>query len=192
MFFFTNLKGGVLVKKWTTKMLVEAGVMLALALVLDRIKIYRMPLGGSVTAGSMIPIIIFSMRWGLGPGIIAGVTYGVLKLILGGYILNPIQAILEYPLAFGCLGLSGVFSDSLTKIKEINYPKIIASVFIAISGRFICHLIAGVVFFSSDLPEGVNAWANSAIYQGSYLVPEFIIGAVLLSLLWKPLSKIEK
>ena len=179
-------------KKWSTKMLVEAGVMLALAIVLDRIKIYRMPLGGSVTAGSMIPIIIFSMRWGLGPGVIAGATFGILKLMLGGYVLNPIQAILEYPVAFGSLGLSGMFSDSLTKIKEINYSKIVASVFIAISGRFICHFAAGVVFFSSDLPEGVNAWANSAIYQSSYLVPEFIIGAIILSLLWKPLSRIEK
>lgn len=179
-------------KKWSTKMLVEAGIMIGLAIILDRIKIFRMPLGGSVTAGSMIPIIIFSMRWGLGPGVLAGVTFGVLKLMIGGYVLNPIQVILEYPVAFGCLGLAGIFSDSLTKIKEINYSQIVASVFIAIAGRFMCHFAAGVVFFSSDLPEGVNAWANSAIYQASYLVPEFIIGAILLSLLWKPLSRIEK
>lgn len=173
-------------------MLVEAGVMLALAIVLSKIKIYEAPNGGSVTAGSMIPIILFSMRWGLGPGIVAGVTFGLLKLMLGGWTFSPMQIILEYPIAFGCLGLAGMFSDSLTKIKEINYFKVVAAVFIAVGGRFICHFAAGLIFFKDTLPEGVNPWIASATYQATYLVPEFIIGAVLLSLLWKPLSRIEK
>ena len=59
-------------KKWSTKMLVEAGIMIALSIVLSRIKIYEAPQGGSVTAGSMIPIILFAMRWGVGPGVVAG------------------------------------------------------------------------------------------------------------------------
>jgi hypothetical protein len=32
------LLGGIIMKKWSTKMLVEAGIMIALALVLDKIK----------------------------------------------------------------------------------------------------------------------------------------------------------
>lgn len=59
-------------KKWSTKMVVEAGIMIALAYLLSRIKIYEAPQGGSVTAGSMIPILLFAMRWGVGPGIITG------------------------------------------------------------------------------------------------------------------------
>ena len=173
-------------------MIVEAGVMIGLAIILSKIKIYQAPSGGSVTAGSMIPIILFSMRWGLGPGIIAGVTFGLLKLMLGGWTFSPMQIILEYPIAFGCLGLAGMFSNSLTKIKEINYFKVVSAVFVAIGGRFICHLLAGVIFFGDTLPEGINPWISSAIYQSTYLVPEFIIGAILLSLLWKPLSRIEK
>src|SRR5690554_6754795 len=97
-------------KKWSTKMLVEAGILIALALILDRIKIYEAPQGGSVTAGSMIPIFLYSFRWGLGPGVVAGAIFGLLQLLLGGWIFTPIQAILEYPVAFGMLGLAGIFS----------------------------------------------------------------------------------
>lgn len=173
-------------------MLVEAGVMLALAIVLSKIKIYQAPNAGSVTAGSMIPIIIFSMRWGLGPGIFAGATFGLLKLMLGGWYFSPMQILLEYPIAFGCLGLAGIFSNSLTNVKEINYFKVVSSVLVAISGRFICHFLAGLIFFKDTLPEGISPWISSASYQATYLVPEFVISAVLLSLLWRPLSRIEK
>lgn len=179
-------------KKWSTKMLVEAGVMIALSIVLSRIKIYQAPNGGSVTAGSMIPIIIFSMRWGLGPGVIMGATFGLLKLMLGGWTYSPMQIVLEYPIAFGCLGLAGMFSNSLTKIKEGNYIKITLSVLLAIGGRFICHLLAGVIFFGDTLPENISPWISSAAYQLTYLLPEFIVSTIILILLWKPLSRIEK
>lgn len=178
-------------KKWSTKMLVEAGIMIALSVVLSRIKVYEAPQGGSVTAGSMIPILLFAMRWGLGPGVISGITFGVLKLILGGWIFSPTQAILEYPVAFGFLGLAGIFSNSIEKANEGNYLRIILSVFLAIGGRFICHLLAGVIFFS-EYAGTQNPWIYSAGYQSSYLVPEFIISVIILSLIWKPISKVSK
>ncbi len=178
-------------KKWSTKMLVEAGIMIALSVVLSRIKLYQSPQGGSVTAGSMIPLLLFAMRWGVGPGVVAGATFGVLKIMLGGYVFSPTQAILEYPVAYAFLGLAGIFSNSIENTKEMNYFQIILSVFLAIVGRFICHLLAGVIFFS-EYAGTKNPWFYSAGYQLSYLVPEFIISAIILSLIWKPLSKVSK
>lgn len=180
-------------KKWSTKMLVEAGIMIALAIVLSRIKVYEAPQGGSVTAGSMIPILLFAMRWGLGPGMITGATFGLLKLMLGGWIFSPIQAILEYPVAFGLLGLAGIFHNSIGigNDKVNDYFKIILSIFLAIGGRFICHLLAGVIFFG-EYAGTQNPWIYSAGYQSSYLVPEFIVSAIILSLIWKPISRIPK
>lgn len=175
-------------KKWSVKMLVEAGIMIALATVLSRIKIYQAPQGGSVTAGSMIPILLFALRWGVKPGILTGATFGILKLLLGGSVFTPIQAILEYPVAFGLLGLAGLYSGSLKENGNENYLKISFSIFLAIAGRFICHFIAGVVFFSA-YAEGQNPALYSLIYQSSYLIPEFLISAVIISIIWKPLSK---
>ncbi|NLV76375.1 MAG: energy-coupled thiamine transporter ThiT [Tissierellia bacterium] len=178
-------------KKWSTKMVVEAGIMIALAYLLSRIKIYEAPQGGSVTAGSMIPILLFAMRWGVGPGIITGAIFGLLKLMLGGWFFTPTQAILEYPIAFGLLGLAGISSISKELDSFKDYFNIALSVLLAIGGRFICHLLAGVIFFS-EYAGTQNPWIYSLIYQSSYLIPEFIISTIILSLIWKPLSKIEK
>ena len=183
-------------KKWNTKMLVEAGIMLALAIILSKIKIFQAPQGGSVTAGSMIPILLFALRWGAGPGVITGIVFGLLKLMFGGWVFSPAQVILEYPIAFGFLGLAGIFYKSIefNSRKKLNfntYAKIVFSVFLAIGGRFLSHFLAGVIFFSESA-KGANPWVFSALYQSSYLIPEFIISAVLLSLLWKPLRRIEK
>lgn len=178
-------------KKWSTKMLTEAGIMIALAVLLSRIKIYEAPMGGSVTAGSMIPIILFALRWGVKPGIITGTTFGVLKLILGGSVYTPVQAILEYPIAFGFLGLAGIISIN-KEFKLADYLKVILGVLLAIGGRFLCHFIAGIVFFGQYTPEGISTWKYSLVYQLQYLLPEFIISAIILSLIWKPISKIDK
>lgn len=51
------------------RFLTESGIMLSLAMILSFIKIFDAPFGGAVTAGSMIPIIIIALRWGLAKGI---------------------------------------------------------------------------------------------------------------------------
>ncbi len=178
-------------KKWNTKMLVEAGIMIALALVLDQIKIYQAPQGGSVTAGSMVPIFIFAFRWGFGPGITAGIAFGILQLMLGGYVFSPIQAILEYPVAFGFLGLAGLFSKTVSNIKLNNASRIAFGIFLGLGLRFLCHLLAGVIFFG-EYAGTQNPWIYSLLYQASYLVPEFILTTTIIYLLWKPLTKIPK
>ncbi len=178
-------------KKWNTRKLVEAGIMLALSMILSQIKVYRAINGGSVTAGSMIPVMIFAMRWGASSGIIVGASFGILKMIFGGWIYSPIQAILEYPMAFGFLGLAGIFSNQLDPRVNSNYFKLIISIFMSIAGRFICHLLAGVIFFGDTLPEGINVWYSSALYQSTYLIPEFIISVLIFAMIWKPLTRIK-
>lgn len=178
-------------KKWSTKMIVEAGIMIALAFVLSRIKVYEAPNGGSVTAGSMIPILLFAMRWGFGPGIIAGAAFGTLKLIMGGWIFSPTQAILEYPVAFGVLGLAGIFYRLKGNSKGHYLFNTIFPVFLAISARFICHLLAGVIFFA-EYAGDQNPWIYSFGYQSTYLIPEFIVSAILISIIWRPLQQTIK
>lgn len=172
-------------------MIVEAGIMIALAILLDRVKIYEAPQGGSVTAGSMIPIFLFAFRWGVGPGVIAGAVFGILQLMFGAWIFSPVQAILEYPVAFGCLGLAGLFSKNIIMGKGNILLGIITGVFLGIGTRFICHLLAGVIFFS-EYAGTQNPWIYSFIYQATYLIPEFIISSIVLYLIWKPLSKISR
>lgn len=147
---------------------------IALALVLYQIKIFHMPQGGSVTAGSMVPILILSLRRGYRLGIITGVLYGILRILIGGEIYYPVQVLLDYPVAFGLLGIAGFF-----------ITKSIYGVVAGIGGRFIAHLLSGAIFFGEYAPPGQSPWVYSAIYNGSYLIPELVVSAILTYVLVK-------
>lgn len=47
--------------------LCEGAIMVAIAQILSYIKLWEMPWGGSIVL-AMVPIILFSVRWGLGSG----------------------------------------------------------------------------------------------------------------------------
>lgn len=172
-------------KSWSVKMLVEAGLCIALAFVLGNIKIFTMPQGGSITAGQMIPLIIFALRHGLGKGMIIGAAYGFLDMIIGGYIVHPAQALLDYPLAFGALGLAGIFSEEFKKTGSIK-PVFLGSA-LGVVVRYICHVLTGVIFFSSSAGSQ-NVWVYSILYN-SFLLAEFLITALIIYLLRGMITK---
>ncbi len=178
-------------KKERVKFLAESGIMIALATILSMIKVYEAPFGGSVTAGSMIPIILIGIRWGTLPGVVAGVVYGILQAVLDPYIVHPIQFLLDYPIAFGLLGLSGIYKSIKNinpKNKSIEYIGAIMGIFVAILGRFICHVLAGVVFFSENA-GAIDSWLYSLGYNGGYLSLELAISIIIIVLLWKPINR---
>lgn len=168
-------------KSWNVKTIVEAGLCLALSFVLGRIKLFSMPQGGSITAGQMIPLIIFAIRHGAAKGIIVGAAYGLIDMIIGGYIAHPVQAILDYPAAFGLLGLVGFFSNSFKE--KGNIAPVIWGTALGVFGRFVCHVITGVIFFGSYAPEGQGVWAYSIGYNGTFLLVEFVITVLIILLL---------
>ncbi len=85
------------------RMLVEGGVLIGLAYIMDMVKLGSMPQGGSVTLGSMIPILIFAIRWGAKPGVMAGLVFGSMQFLLGAkYSFHPISILFDYSLAWAC------------------------------------------------------------------------------------------
>jgi thiamine transporter len=162
-----------------TRILAEMILFIALANALYLVsKFYlpflHLPQGGTITIGSMVPIVWFSLRRGLRWGVEAGIIYGLVHMIISGDIYYPTQIILDYPLAFGALGLAGAFR---------NRP--VVGVSVGILGRFACHFVSGVVFFGQYAWAGWNVYAYSAAYNATYLVPEFIISGAVIFLLLK-------
>ncbi len=149
-------------------------MLIALSAALHLVRPFQLPFGGSITLGSMIPILLFSLRRGALPGILAGTMFGVIVLIEEPFIFHPFQVFLDYPLAFGLLGLAGIFKRS---------P--IAGVAVAISGRFVAHYLSGIIFFAEFAPEGINPYLYSALYNGSFLSVEFTISGILIYSLFK-------
>jgi len=158
------------------KVLAEGAVIVALTIILKDVlpPIYRLPEGGSVSVAGMVPLIWFALRRGLRAGVMVGAVYGLVNMVLGGYVVDPVQAFIDYPLAFGALGLAGLFQ---------KYP--LVGVTVAIFGRFLAHFASGVWFFWIYAPEGMNPVVYSAIYNGSYLLVELVISAIIIFILDK-------
>ncbi len=157
-----------------TKTLVFCSMAIALATVTSFIRLASLPFGGSITLFSMLFISIIGYFYGLKTGLITGVAYGVLQLITGPYIYAPLQVLLDYPLAFGALGLSGLFSNKKHGL-QLGYA-------VAVLGRYICHVISGYVFFAEYAPEGMNPFVYTVVYNSTYIVPELIATLIVISI----------
>ena len=162
----------------STKILAEGSVIIALTVILKDVlpPIIRLPQGGSVSLAGMVPLLWFSLRRGLRAGLEASVIYGLVNMALpGSFVVDPVQALLDYPIAFGVLGLAGLFR---------KYPPI--GVAVGITGRFLAHFASGVWFFAQYAPPGMDPVLYSAIYNGSYLIVELIVSEIVMVILvWR-------
>jgi thiamine transporter len=168
-----------------TRILAEIIVLSSLSAVLYVMRPFSLPYGGSITLGSMVPVMWLSLRRGVYAGLIAGVIFGILALpidiILLPYspIANPIQVLLEYPLAFGVLGMAGLFHKKSTIFA-------MAGVSISVFIKFLLHVLAGYVFwvYVYEFPaEWGLLWP--IVYNGSFLIIELVISAILIYALMK-------
>ena len=162
--------------KIETRILAEAVVSIALAGVLYTVPFFQLPQGGRVTLASMVPIFFVALRRGPKVGILTGIVFGFVALVLDSFafVVSPVQVALDYPLAFGALGLAGFFKKS---------P--VLGVIVGVAGRFICHFISGLVFFAIYAPAGESPVIYSAVYNGSFLSVELLMSAVIIFILQK-------
>lgn len=158
--------------KWTTRMMANASLCIALAFILSYVKLYEMPQGGSVTLASMIPVLMFAYAYGVAPGLMIGFAYGLLQFVQGGWFVHPVQFLLDYPLAFAMLGFAGIARRLPERWGLI--PGILLGVFL----RFLCAFLTGVFFWGEGAGDQ-NVLVYSAVYNGAYLIPETIICLII-------------
>lgn len=161
-------------KIFSTKALTYSAILLALGISANQIKVFSLPQGGSMTLFSMIFIVFIGYMFGLRVGLIAGISFGLLNLLIKPEVYTPVQAIIDYILAFGALGLSGFFAD--------KKDKLIFAYLVSIIGRFVFAVFSGYVFFGSYAPEGWNPLLYSIWYNLSYIGTEGVITVLLLSI----------
>lgn len=166
-------------KRTKTKLLIESSLMVALATVLSVFVLVEMPYGGSVTAASMLPIIILSYRCGIGWGLAGGVVYGVIQQLLGLKHLSYFTTwqsvlaiiLLDYVIAFTVCGLGGVFrSKKLSQRSALLLGGALASML-----RYLCHVISGAtIWVGLSIPDSA-ALIYSLGYNATYMIPETVI-----------------
>lgn len=179
-------------KKTKTLFLVEVALFTALAYVFDllanlfQLKIWAQ--GGSISI-AMVPIFLIAFRWGVKGGVLSGLLLGGLQVVTGqAWIAHPVQGLLDYFVAFTVVGLAGIFVNQIkeaiqtqSKGKVMTY--VIAGTFLGSLLRYITHVISGIVFFGEYAPEGTPVTIYSIVYNGTYMLPAFVLSAIFVFLL---------
>lgn len=179
-------------KRSKTLFLVEVALFSALAFVFDLLaNIFQLKIwaqGGSISI-AMVPVFLIAFRWGIKGGMLSGLLLGGLQVVSGqAYIAHPVQGLLDYFVAFIVLGLAGVFMKQIqhainehSKSKVIAY--VVAGTLLGSALRYAAHVVAGIVFFGEYAPAGTPVAVYSLIYNGTYMLPAFILSAIFVSLL---------
>ncbi|MEA4922623.1 MAG: energy-coupled thiamine transporter ThiT [Eubacteriaceae bacterium] len=162
-------------KKTDTKALVTCAVLTALAVALGAITLFRMPQGGSITPFSMVPIVLAGYFYGVRRGVMVGMVVGLINLIFNPYVIHPMQLLLDYPIAFGALGLGAIFRNR----EKIGLA---AAYLFGLLCRYICAVLSGVIFFGAYAPEGFSALTWSLWYNLTYLAVEGAASVIILSI----------
>lgn len=156
----------------SVSMAASSGLMLAMAVILTAFPFYRMPNGGSITLGGMLPLFFISFAYGPEVGMLAGFAYSLMNLVMAPYILHPVQVLFDYPLPFMALGLAGCFPRHH-----------MAGITAAVAVRLFFHFLSGVVFFGSYAPAGTSIYLYSFVTNLTYLLPNLVICLVFYRLL---------
>ena len=183
-------------RKLATRRMVESAIMIAIGTVLSLFS-FTGPwaLGGGITFCSMLPLVLIAWRYGNGWGLFTAFVYSVLQLLLGisnvqyaDSIGTAVLIILfDYVIAFSVLGLSAVFKGRL-KMPRLELVLGITLTFLV---RYACHYVSGVLVWEVLWPNELG-WAApiwSLAYNGSYMIPEIIITALVAALIYKPLER---
>lgn len=157
------------------RLLVEIALTIALSAVLNVLKIWQMPQGGTVSL-VMLPIIVLALRRGVVAGTVAGALYGVVDLLVD-YVppVHPVQFVLDYPLAYALVGLAGLFAGAWAASRSKSamtglWTAIVPAVVLASLARYASHVASGAVFFGQYAPKGQPVLVYSLIYNSYVLI----------------------
>lgn len=175
-------------RKESVYRLTETAILLGFAAVLSVIKIIDMPYGGSVTAFSMLPLLVIAYRYGTGWGTFAAFTYGIIQLLLGldnfSYATSALAFVMillfDYLLAFVVLGLGGVFRRfRLSQGTALSLAAVSTGIL-----RYLCHVVSGCTVWAGLSVPTTEAIVYSLSYNACYMIPEILIlvlGSIYLS-----------
>ena len=161
--------------------LVESGLLLALATVLSMVKLVDLPYGGSITAASMLPIVLIAYRHGVRGGLVAATAYSLIQLLLGmntlSYVTTPLSVaaviLLDYVVAFAVFGLGGIFRKGRPQGSAL-----VLGILTTGALRYVCHVISGcTVWAGLSIPTSA-ALVYSLAYNATYMIPDVAVAAV--------------
>ncbi len=185
-----------MIGKTKTTKLTLCAVMMALAAVLSIVPLYQAPYGGTVTLGSMVPLVlacvmIEDMRWGL----LTCFAYSLLQMMIGftapptaTFLYFIAVVLLDYVVAF-----TVIFTvNPISKLFGNKFLGIVSGTVVACVLRFACHFLSGILIWGVYAPEDIPVWLYSILYNGGYMLPETLITALLATSIYAVISRRKK
>ena len=161
--------------------LTESGLMLALTTILSIFAIAKLPYGGEITFASMLPMTVIAYRYGFRWGLLTGVTYGLIQMLLGlnnlSYATSAVAVVaiimLDYILAFSSTAAAGLF-------RRVDSQKtaLAVSAVVVCAARYLFHVISGCTVWAGLSIPTADALLYSLIYNATYMLPETVITTV--------------
>ena len=172
-------------KHRSIRLLTEGAILIALAEILSLLPLYKFPWGGSVDI-AMLPIIIFCVKWGFGPAMIAATAHGLLQALLGssGGFVGWQSFLGDYLVAYMVLGVAGLFKG-----------RFVPAALLGCATRFLVHYVVGATIWAEYMPETffgmtmTTPWIYSALYNGAYMLPCTVLVVIAGLLLQKTPAK---
>lgn len=181
----------------TTRRMLESAILIGIALVLNEFAKFSSTwiYGGSVTLGSIIPLVLISWRWGTRQGLFSALVFSLLQMFLGFknvmYGQTVFQmvfiALLDYIVAYTVIGLAAVLRRPLKN----DFLALGAGVVLVCALRFLCHFVSGWLIWDALWPneQGLSGLVYSLAYNGGYMLPETLIAVAIALALFVPLKK---
>lgn len=156
--------------KDSTRAMVYGALCVALSFMLSYVKLFSMPMGGSLTLCSMLPICAYAAEYGPRRGFAAALAYSLLQIIQGAWIVHWAQFLLDYIVAFSCYGIAAFFPKKLP-----------LGVGVAGLCRMLASTLSGAIFFAESAAEAGwgSAWLYSLAYSGSTIGAETVLCVVV-------------
>ncbi len=136
--------------RFDARLIAFAALSIALAMILNFISsilpLPKMPQGGSITIARLLPLIIFAYIYGFTPGCIVGAIYGILDFIMSPWFFAPMQFMLDYPIAFACVGFAGI--QFFKGKKGILWSLILGTIITGLA-RFTFSTVSGILYLGA-------------------------------------------
>lgn len=167
-------------KKVNIRALTEGAILIAFAEILSFLPLYKFPWGGSIDL-AMLPILLFCVRWGFGPGMLVSCTHAIMQTLFEGGIAIGWESIVgDFLLAYAVLGIAGAFRG-----------KFVPGAVTACTLRFLVHYVVGATIWAQYMPQEffgmtmTTPWLYSALYNGAYMLPDLVMVLLVYFLLSK-------
>ncbi|MFB6467182.1 energy-coupled thiamine transporter ThiT [Cytobacillus sp. Hz8] len=182
-------------KKLSLIAMIEAAFFAAFALILDLLPSIKLTPAVSISF-AMVPILIIAFRWGVKVSFLSGFLWGLLQIAVGDVQpLSALQLIIEYFIAFACIGAAGLFYLPIQNAIRNQDKKrlvlyVIAATFVGSYARYFWHFLAGFIYWGQYAPKGMNPVWYSFIVNGGTGLGAAIFCSIILVILVPSASRL--